>query len=79
MFHHKRGKFMSRKKAPVPVMLRLPSELHDFVSNQALIEHRSMNGQIVYMLSGLMKLQEAIKPHTSIVLPDVPITAPAPD
>jgi len=37
----------------IPVMMRLPEDLHVWLKQQAEIDHRSLNSQVIVMLQNL--------------------------
>ena len=46
------------KKSEVRTQLRLPTEVHDWVANQAKENYRSMNKEIVRALIMMKEMQE---------------------
>lgn len=73
---------MARTKTPVAeyrkLMLRLPEEVHDATNEMALFHHRSLNAQIVDVLTKWLEQERMLKPsRPRPITDDTPAPQPA--
>lgn len=56
----------------VKISIRLPSELHQALADQARNENRSLNGQIVHLLQQTASPPRTARPESTKQAPDDP-------